>query len=271
MTPGTLTIDKDAVARNFSAAAGSYDGWAAAQAGIADALVRRLSADFRPALIADMGCGTGLLSGRLLARYPSASLVGVDLAEGMIAHCRERRVGGAGASFRTGDAEDPGSLPAGIDLIASSCAVQWFADLPATLRMWAAALPPGGVLGLAALVHGTFPELAAAHLDAFGCVFPGLDFPHPDALAAEFRATGLRLCVTEAVTVASAHADAREALRSFRKIGARVPGRRPLGHGEMRRLLAALGRHRNTDGEVTLTHRAVVLVAKGGAPCADCS
>jgi malonyl-CoA O-methyltransferase len=256
-----LAIDKHAVARNFSDAAGSYDGWASAQAGIAEALVRRLPPGIAPDRIADLGCGTGLLSARLLARYPEASLVGVDLAEGMVAHCRARAIGGARAAFRAGDAEDPAALPRGADLIASSCAVQWFADLPSTLAHWASALPPGGVLALAALVRGAFPELDAAHAAVFGSPFPGLDFPPADALAATLREAGLALRTAERVEVASEHDDAREALRSFRKIGARVPGRAPLGHGGLRRLLAALDRHRNAAGRVTLTHRAVILVA----------
>jgi malonyl-CoA O-methyltransferase len=264
-------IDKDAVARNFSEAAGSYDRWASAQAAIADALVARLPAGFDPARIADLGCGTGMLSVRLLARYPDAALVGIDLAEGMIAHCRARRTGGDRATFRVGDAEDPASLPGGVDLVASSCAVQWFVDLPRAIRAWAATLRPGGILALAALVRGTFPELAAAHAAAFGAPFPGLDFPDPGTLADAVRAAGLRILSADPVTRVSMHADAREAFRSFRKIGARVPGRAPLGHGEMRRLIAAMTREGDVSGEVALTHHALVIVAEKEEGCADCS
>ena len=53
--------------------------------------------------------------------------------------------------------------------------------------------------------------------------------------------------------------------------GARIPGRAPLGHGEMRRLIAALGRQGNDAGEVELTHRALVNVAKKEEGGADCS
>jgi SAM-dependent methyltransferase len=180
----------------------------------------------------------------------------------MVAHCRARRIGGDRATFRTGDAELPSSLPRDVDLVASNCAVQWFSDLPGAFRSWAASLRPGGILALAALVRGTFPELAAAHEEAFGAPFPGLEFPDPGLLADAVRSSGLAIRSAERVDSVSAHADAREAFRSFRKIGARLPGRAPLAHGEMRRLLAAMGRQGSGAGEVTLTHRAIVLIAE---------
>lgn len=255
-------IDKGAVARNFSAAAGSYDGWASAQGAIAEALVRLLPPDLRPSRIADLGCGTGTLGALLLARFPGASLVGVDLAEGMVERCRARFEGDSRARFLAGDVERPGSIPPGCDLVASSCAVQWLDDLPATLRMWAAALPPGGHLALATLVRGSFPELDGAHAEAFGVPFPGLDFPGEAELAAALRSGGLRLLASEPLVAVSPHADANEAIRSFRRIGARIPGLAPLSPARMRRLLAALGRRRDASGAVPLTHRALLLLAR---------
>lgn len=67
----TLSIDKETVARNFSAAAQRYDAWANAQQHIACALAARIPAGPSPALIADIGCGTGFLS-ELVLRYPGA-------------------------------------------------------------------------------------------------------------------------------------------------------------------------------------------------------
>ncbi|MFO7595850.1 MAG: methyltransferase domain-containing protein, partial [Desulfocurvibacter africanus] len=109
-----------------------------------------------PALMVDLGCGTGLLSALLLERYSKASLVGLDLAEGMAEACRKRWAGLARARFVVGDVEDPACLVRGADLVACSCVAQWFGNPIGTLRMWAEALAPGGILACAFLIQGSF-------------------------------------------------------------------------------------------------------------------
>jgi ubiquinone/menaquinone biosynthesis C-methylase UbiE len=49
-----------------------------------------IPANFVPSNILDIGCGTGRLLRRMHARWPSASLAGVDVAEGMVSQARER-------------------------------------------------------------------------------------------------------------------------------------------------------------------------------------
>jgi ubiquinone/menaquinone biosynthesis C-methylase UbiE len=49
-----------------------------------------IPANFVPANIVDIGCGTGRLLRRMHARWPKAGLAGVDVAEGMVTRARER-------------------------------------------------------------------------------------------------------------------------------------------------------------------------------------
>jgi malonyl-CoA O-methyltransferase len=152
-------VDKDALAQQFSAAAERYDVWAKAQAEIAARLMQHIPAELSPALIVDLGCGTGLLSAHLLERYAAASLVGIDLAGGMVNHCcnsfqaETTRAATSAlqprARFVLGDVEDRASLVPQAGLVASSCVAQWFADLPATVCMWAKALAPAGAMAFA--------------------------------------------------------------------------------------------------------------------------
>ncbi len=257
-------IDKAAVAKNFSDAATSYDQWARAQARIAAGLIRRLPRELSPASIADLGCGTGMLTGMLLDLFPEASLCGIDLAEGMVAHCRARWPSEPRACFALADAEAESSLVRGADLVASSCALQWFVDPAASLTMWAGALRPGGALALATLGVGSFPELEAAHREALGSRLSGLRLPSASELRGLLRGAGLTLVLLEEESVTTSHPDAREALRSFRETGALLSGlgdRAPLKLAAMRRLLAAYERRRGAGGTVPMTFQSLYAVA----------
>jgi malonyl-ACP O-methyltransferase BioC len=267
---GTGTVDKCALAQQFSAAAGHYDEWATAQAEIAERLMRQMPGEFAPSRMVELGCGTGLLSAQLLRRFPAASLVGIDLARGMVEHCCNRfhtEHSGAGprARFVCADVEDRATLVEGTELIASSCVAQWFADLPVTLAMWAQVLSPGGLLAFAGLIAGSFCELEEAYDAALGRDFRGLSLPSPEVLPSLFRDCGLRTLVCAKDTVRARYASARAALRSFQQIGAVLegqPGHEALGPAELRRVMTHYDRRADEQGMVTVTHRVQYVVAE---------
>jgi malonyl-CoA O-methyltransferase len=260
----TLALDKALVSRSFSAAAGAYDGAAAAQDEIAEGLVRALPAGLAPRSIVELGCGTGLLTARLLRRFPAATLLGLDLAEGMIEVCRLRLGAEPRARLLVADAEDPRACAGPVDLVATSCVAQWFADPEGTLRRWGAALAPGGLVAAALLVRGSYPELDAAHRAAFGAPFGGLAFPAEDEVLALVRRAGLLALRAEPAVAGVAYGSARDALASFRGLGAVLrgqPGRGALGAGRTRRLLAAY----EALGAPRVTHRVLHVVARRAA------
>jgi len=260
-----LPLDKAALSRSFSAAAPDYDAWAQAQDAIAGALVMRLPGEFDPSRIVDLGCGTGLLTGRLLERFPSANLLGVDLAPGMIEACRRRFAGIARARFLASDVEKMASRPEEFDLVALSCAAQWFVEPEETLGRWREALTPGGLLAGAFLLDGSFGEFERAHHEAVGCAFDGLTLPDEAKVLRLCTAAGLSALRTEAAAVVGEYASAREALKSFRKIGAVFrgqPGRAPLGVGLARRLLAAY--ELRSARPVAVTYRVLYVLARSG-------
>lgn len=258
-------LDKMLIARNFSAASARYETWALAQAAIAAGLARRLPAGAAPARIVDLGCGTGLLSARLLERFPEAQLTGLDLAPGMIEHCRRLWAGVDRARFIAGDAEDARLVIPGCDLLAGSCTLQWFAQPAETLRRWVRALSPRGHVALAVLVEGSFPELDEACRAALGAPYRGLLLPPPAFAADILRGEGLRVLTDDGEDIAAEYAGAYEALRSFRNIGARLqghPGRTLLGITDTRRLLEAYGRAARTREHVTVTYRVRYVVGE---------
>ena len=76
-----------AVAQSFGARAATYDEHADLQRGVAERLARLLPQRASPRVL-ELGCGTGLFSRHLLARYPDGTFLLTDLAPSMVEQCR---------------------------------------------------------------------------------------------------------------------------------------------------------------------------------------
>lgn len=105
-----------------------------------------LPAEFAPQVILDIGCGTGRLLRKLARRWPDASLIGVDPAEGMIAEARRYT---PGATFYVGQAEDLPLPEASVDLVMSTTSFHHWRDQALGVRQVGCALRPGGIFVLA--------------------------------------------------------------------------------------------------------------------------
>lgn len=164
-------FEKRDVAASFSRAAASYDAAAQLQRAVGNALLARLdTASVQPSTVLDLGCGTGAFSSALAERYPTATRIGLDLADGMVAYAREGGDHSPGGlqQWLVGDAEFLPLASDSVDLVFSSLAVQWckrpqllFAEILRVLR-------PGGRCVFATLGPGTLNELrdAWASVDA---------------------------------------------------------------------------------------------------------
>jgi malonyl-CoA O-methyltransferase len=223
---------KQQVAAAFSAAAATYDEAAEAQVIAADRLVqvvRSAQLPDRPRVL-EVGCGTGILTRRLLPVLGGDWLV-TDLSPAMV------KAAGAmgGATFRVMDAEAPDATGP-FDLIVSNLAAQWFADLPCTLGRLAGLLAPGGRMAISTLGAGTFAEWRAAH-ERLGLDSGIPSYPHPAQV--ETMLPGLRV-LNQPFTVR--YDDARTFVRALKAIGAGTPrpGHRPLSPAQMRKVLAAM-------------------------------
>mmetsp|Transcript_10241 Transcript_10241/g.34861 ORF Transcript_10241/g.34861 Transcript_10241/m.34861 type:complete len:208 (-) Transcript_10241:37-660(-) len=175
-----------APADEWGALAGDWDALAAAYADAALAHLLSLSpsplvpgSPARSFRVLDFGCGTGLLSERLLPHLPTAArVVALDVSPGMIAALEAKALGGVEA--RCGDvgdmmeADDP-LLREGFDLVLASSVLAFVPSHPAAVASLAALLRPGGWL-----LHwdwdasdgggdgGISPQAAAAALGAAG-------------------------------------------------------------------------------------------------------
>jgi len=108
-----------------------------------------------PAQVLDIGCGTGRLLRRAALRWPTAGLIGVDPAEGMIKQARQLT---PGATFHAGSGEAMPLADSSVDAAFSTISFHHWADQAAGLREVARVLRHGGYFCLA---DGALPWWAA--------------------------------------------------------------------------------------------------------------
>ncbi len=140
---------RETVARIFDSTGEAYDG-----------IVDRATAgeDFRwkcrmlellppPRRVLDLACGTGILTGLILERFPACRVVGVDVTEEYLAVSRRRaseRADGR-VELLLGRAEDAPWGDRTFDA-AVSCYLPKYADRPRLVAALGRALEPGGTL-----------------------------------------------------------------------------------------------------------------------------
>lgn len=139
-----MTLCKTDIERSFTRAAGTYDASVQFQKQCAEEFCEWLAEHIVrcPETILEAGCGTGLLTERLHARFPSARLLATDLSSGMVRFCAER-FAGTPVQFQVHDFDQPFPIT-GIDLAAASLSLQWSRDLRTAFENISEALRPDG-------------------------------------------------------------------------------------------------------------------------------
>lgn len=154
---------KQQIADAFGRAASSYDEAAAPQrraAALVADLARQQRTGDRPRIL-EIGCGTGLLTRHIREIWPAAELVVSDLSPEMVGHAaRGAMIAG---TFLPMDGEAPAFDGPWFDLILSSLAFQWFADLPRAIARLTGLLRPGGTLLFSTMGADSFAEWRQAH------------------------------------------------------------------------------------------------------------
>ncbi|UNX56000.1 methyltransferase domain-containing protein [Georgenia sp. TF02-10] len=125
--------------------AAAYEQFAEARARPVTDLLARVRAE-EPALVVDLGCGTGGSTRPLAERWPRARVVGVDSSPQMLERARradgESRVEWVEADIT--DWEPPGRP----DVVVSNAVLQWVPGHLDLIPRWVDALAPGGWFGL---------------------------------------------------------------------------------------------------------------------------
>ncbi|MGW4245158.1 class I SAM-dependent methyltransferase [Nocardia sp. NPDC004722] len=97
--------------------------------------------------IADIGCGTGILTSRIQRELRPDAVFGVDASPGMLAQARNRSTE---VKWRQAAAEHLPFAPGDLDAVVSTSAFHFF-DHPVALREFHRVLAPGGLVAIATM------------------------------------------------------------------------------------------------------------------------
>lgn len=262
-------LDKQAIAKSFSAAAQTYDANAVLQAEVGLRLLERLDyIKVQPETILDIGCGTGVLTRALQKRFPKARVCGVDLAYGMAHYARQQRGWFARENYVNADMESLPFAAHSVDMIVSNLALQWLDNLDAACAEFQRVLRPGGVILFASFGPDTLYELrhAWATVDDHIHVNRFMDMHDVgDALVRAHLADPVMDCENIVLT----YKDAAMLLRELKAIGAHNINAGRSHHlttpHELKKMLAAYAQFKLDDGMLPATYEVIYGNAWGSA------
>jgi malonyl-CoA O-methyltransferase len=262
-------LDRARLRRAFDRAAQGYDAAAVLQGRVREELLGRLDVvRLEPAVVLDLGAGTGHASLALKRRYRAAQVVALDLSPTMLAEAARRQT--LLRRFRRVCA-DAAALPlraASVDLVCSNLMLHWCNDPDAVLRECLRVLRPGGLLTFTTFGPDTLVELRRAWAAADGYTHVNRFIDMHDLGDALVRA-GLAEPVMDVERYTLTYATARDLMRDLEAIGARnANDGRPrglTGKGTLARTIAAYEGCRR-DGRLPATYE--VVFGQAWAPAA---
>jgi malonyl-CoA O-methyltransferase len=213
------------IAARFGARASRYEAHAGLQHDVARTLASLLP-DLQAPRVLELGCGTGLLSRHLVARYPDGDFVLTDVAPAMLGECRRNLAGtSADVTYEIMDAAAAGGHD-NLDLIVTSMTLHWVRDPVVTLERLRGLLAPNGVLLFATLGPESFAEWRTV-LDTEGLPSGVPDLPAIPGVVEEEHLTPDK--------------DSLSFLRRMQAVGGLTPreGYTPLSPGALRRAIRA--------------------------------
>lgn len=219
-----------------------------------------------PGVVVDIGAGTGSLLNLLRTEYPTALLVPLDAAYGMMSHAyRELSLHHA----VTADAEALPLRSAVADLVISSSAFQWLDSLDTAFREVCRILLPGGVFIFSFFGSRTLRELRDSYRRAVRQHRTASDrtrtFHSGDEAATAAAAAGLKLDSLWTETEEELYLDVQSLIRSIRGIGANTPRSRPSSlaeRGVMRDMIEIYRRVYGRDGMIPATYDVIYGIAR---------
>jgi malonyl-CoA O-methyltransferase len=268
MNRESFAIEQAEVRRSFDRAAARYDESAVLQAEVRAQLLGRLDyVTLAPAVVLDVGCGTGHSARALKERYPRAQVVALDLSEGMLHEARQRQSWRRKFARVCGDAMRLPLASASVDLVFSSLTLQWCTDLDAAFAEFRRVLRPRGLVNFTTFGPDTLVELREAWAQADGHRHVS-EFADMHDLGDGLLRTGLAEPVMDVERFTLTYRDVFGLMRDLKAIGAHnAAASRPRGLTGRARLAVMQSAYeaRRRDGVLPATYEVVFGQAWGPA------
>ena len=212
---------KPTIEAHFARSADCYDAHCEIQKHVGARLASLLPFFERPSVL-ELGCGTGIFTAQLMARYASGRFLITDFSKNMVGACSRAIGQGKNRAFEIVDA-DFLAIKQKFDIVVSSMALHWLDDPHTSLEKQRKCLKPGGKVLYATIGVDNFPQWRHV-LDELGLdngVYPGPALPG--------------IVFDERVTIN--YGDAHGFLMALKKTGASIarPGYQPLGFKDLKK------------------------------------
>ena len=157
-------LDQRQVRRGFDRAAASFDAAAALPAEVRTRLLGSLDYldDTVPAVVLDLGSGTGHAAAAMKKRWPKSQVLALDLSLPMLRQSRGQAGWWRPFTRLCADARTLPLADGSVDLVFANLSLAWMEDLPAVFAGLRRVLRPGGLLLCSSFGPETLGELQAA-------------------------------------------------------------------------------------------------------------
>jgi len=184
-----LILDKSKLRQSFSAASTTYDGVAGLQRTVGRSLLAAIDTAKLSGTVLDIGCGTGFLTGGLLALSSGLSVIALDIALPMLQTAQRKLPTNANVHYVCADADALPLARHSVDHVFSNLALQWCSRPATVFNEIRRVLKPGGQLLYSTFGPQTLQELKAAweQVDSYSHVN---EFYRPEELRCFLRQAG---------------------------------------------------------------------------------